>query len=1081
MPILSACTPREDLLKGTFNPEIFTASLGAVMKFYRGERSGIHSIYADADAFFREATYPSNGIKSVLADVFGRLAGDNSVPAIHRLETGFGGGKTHTLIACAHIGFKGSAIADAVGDLLDPSLLPAAGNVAVIGIAGDKIPVHKPKGDQLLPHTLWGEIAFQIGGETLYQAVAEEAASYAAPGENFLQKAFGDRKVLLMIDELAQYAARFMAARPDARHQLEAFLLTLHGYARDNPHIAVVETLASAKDAFAAQTRMLAELLSQDAGKDMDADTALGIGQTAVEGISSVVARDATSVVPVQAAEISRVLAKRLFLGIDPTAALETAQKYTEMYRKNSALLPDEAVRADYRDRLVAHYPFHPTLINFLNNKLASYENFQGTRGVLRVLALAVRNIWQKEQQIPMIHTCHIDLRDPRTVNEVVGRTGSGDLLTVLNADVGGADTDSLTGGRSNAEIADQRNVHPEGWPMYEYTWKTIFLHSLVGREQGLGSNIFGLTETEALFEVAFPGLTPPQVAEALKEINESAYYLRFNQGRYYASLDPSINIALAKIRRSLSPEETSSLLDAFARKVVSADMKTFKVIHDVMLPEHIADNQGSPVLAMVSLNADKVDIEAMVTTVGPNRPRLEQNNVVILVPETVSARTQKPGQEPLFNMTSGAARQARESLQEMARTVLAMRRLNKNPQSHGIQPQRLQKDDFKQRFSEREKALETVVTQSYKYLWYPSADGQIVCREIRTSGGEGGAPVMEQLRKTLLEDGELIITERINREVLSGLRKLFFIREETVKMQQLRDNFKRLRSWPMLESPSVLDQMIRSGVTYDSWCLFRMGSEDATNPAEFYSRDGKEMPYQLELKPDHAIVTPEGARKRGWVQTKGPDPVKVESLIKNAAFDIQIATVDKIKETVVAHFGSLESKLFEDTVAKLVQNSRLLSYKGTVDQTEKPSIIAGAKAAFYNPEAADVLITPAKAAERGWIAKKENKIELSGTEGTNVLMPLLRRIGSIYQRGGKTKIDILDITDIGLPEGGSLRISLSDVPPESLKDMGELFEVIDALAEKNSRTEVFLEINDPQEGCPFIKELLPNKIGGNK
>ena len=31
-----------------------------------------------------------------------------------------------------------------------------------------------------------------------------------------------------------------------------------------------------------------------------------------------------------------------------------------------------------------------------------------------------------------MIHSCHIDLRDSRTVNEVVGRTGSGDLLTVL-------------------------------------------------------------------------------------------------------------------------------------------------------------------------------------------------------------------------------------------------------------------------------------------------------------------------------------------------------------------------------------------------------------------------------------------------------------------------------------------------------------------------------------------------------------------------------------------------------------------------------------------------------------------------
>jgi hypothetical protein len=198
---------------------------------------------------------------------------------------------------------------------------------------------------------------------------------------------------------------------------------------------------------------------------------------------------------------------------------------------------------------MVSHYPFHPTLVDFLNNKLAASEDFQGMRGVLRVLALTVRNIRKKNVKAPMIHACHIDLRDARTVNEMAARTGGGDLLPVLNADVGGADTERIEGSRSNAELADRRNPHPEGWPMHEYAWKTIFLHSLVGRDQGLQSNIFGLTRQDALFQVAFQGLTPPQIREALKEIKNSAFYLRLNEGRYYASLDPSVNIALAKIR----------------------------------------------------------------------------------------------------------------------------------------------------------------------------------------------------------------------------------------------------------------------------------------------------------------------------------------------------------------------------------------------------------------------------------------------------------------------------------------------------------------------------------------------------
>jgi hypothetical protein len=255
-------------------------------------------------------------------------------------------------------------------------------------------------------------------------------------------------------------------------------------------------------------------------GEEISADDALHVGDKAVRGVASVVARDAVQITPVQAAEIASVLAKRLFVAIDRDVARSVAGTYMEMYRRNANLLPEEATSEDFQGRMVANYPFHPTLVDFLNTRLASAENFQGTRGVLRVLALAIRSLWQKQQAVPMIHTCHLDLRAERVINEILGRTGSSDLLLVLNADVGGIDTGTLEGGHSNAELADRRNPHPEGYPLYEYTWKTVFLHSLVGREEGLRSRIFGLTEPEALFSVAFPGLTPPQEHIALEAIN---------------------------------------------------------------------------------------------------------------------------------------------------------------------------------------------------------------------------------------------------------------------------------------------------------------------------------------------------------------------------------------------------------------------------------------------------------------------------------------------------------------------------------------------------------------------------------
>lgn len=110
-------------------------------------------------------------------EVFGRLAGDNTMPAIHRMESAFGGGKTHTLIAGTRLAFRGDELADVVRQTLDSpeydisGRLPGKGEIAVVGIAGEDIPVSKPRGSELIPYTLWGEIAFQIGGEKLYASV----------------------------------------------------------------------------------------------------------------------------------------------------------------------------------------------------------------------------------------------------------------------------------------------------------------------------------------------------------------------------------------------------------------------------------------------------------------------------------------------------------------------------------------------------------------------------------------------------------------------------------------------------------------------------------------------------------------------------------------------------------------------------------------------------------------------------------------------------------------------------------------------------------------------------------------------
>ncbi len=175
-----------------------------------------------------------------------------------------------------------------------------------------------------------------------------------------------------MLDELAAYAARVEAAHPGAGSNVATFLMSLLQYAKEHTGVSVVMTLASQADAFSRQTKMLTDLVSEAKGYDMEQSDALNIAEKADDEVRSMVARDATTVVSVQGAEISRVLARRLFEHIDSEASKVTADAYREMYAKTASLLPDSARHDDFRERMIAHYPFHPTFIEYLTTKLAT-------------------------------------------------------------------------------------------------------------------------------------------------------------------------------------------------------------------------------------------------------------------------------------------------------------------------------------------------------------------------------------------------------------------------------------------------------------------------------------------------------------------------------------------------------------------------------------------------------------------------------------------------------------------------------------------------------------------------------------
>lgn len=1081
--VLQSCTPRPELATGSFNPEIFTASLRQVIGHYRSEIT-VSSVYCDADTFFREATSITYGMKQVMEHVARRLKGDNLVPFLTRLETGFGGGKTHTLIACTHLAMRGDELKELAQEtgVINPQYLLPKGSVSVVGIAGDEISVVQSHGDRVVPYTLWAELAKQIGGQELLNQVKAEAMTPAAPGESFFDAVLGQRKVLILIDELAQYLARAEAAHPGMGQQVAAFFMALCNYARNHSGIAIVLTLASSTDAFAGQTRQLSRMISIAAGQVVNQDEAHEIGRRAIDEVQSVLARDATSQTPISSEELSSVLAKRLFTKVDPQAAVEVASVYQQFYQKHQDQLPSRCTRAttggtsEYSELIRKYYPFHPTLVDFLNKKLATAEDFQGTRGVLRVLAFAVKAIWEQKLDTLAIHTCHLDTTNPDLINEILSKTESGDLRNVLTADIGAVRASGeLVTTKSNAEQADLENPHPNRIPMHVFVWRSVFLHSLVGRKQGISSNLFGLVQEEARLENTQPGLPPSQIDTALLELANKAFYLRHQDGKYYASLDPSINKALAQIRDGVTDFEIEKVLTSASNKVVSSNVATFQVHYEVSHPEHLPDNQSKPMLGIVNLFAGNIIPDDFVLFEKQGVPRVKQNLVFLLVPETVQSKPKNNAPQSLFQDSTKET--FLRDLKAVARDVIAMRKLNKSPLEYSISPKHLQDDGpdgFQARIAERENALNTRVTQTYKNLWFPSATGQVVCKEIQSAGGEGGVAVINQIRKTLIEEQELITDSQINTALLKQLVPMFFGSQSICKIETLRENFVTLRNWPVLDSHQVLDQIIRKGFQQGLWFVYRFDKPDANRPSEFYTResDSNGIPLHVDLtQKGYGLVTPQGAKQREWTATTVVTPETIRLWVKSEINNLsEPRTLVQVKEEVTQKHGPVSFKDISNAVVELTRDLKVVANASTGTNSE---IKYGDSAMMYVPSETDLIAPVAVGNELGWIKVKTPIVRLEGDTGRQILFEgLLKRLPSLYTRGAKSQIDRLRISHLEFDQKTIVNLDFTCLNSSEIQKLQPIFDTLALYGKPGSDTDVELTIMRPVEGCLLIKEI---------
>ena len=404
--------PHRDILEGRLTMDIFAADLWDVSQ-QRGADE-----YKDADTFFKK-TYPTEGLKNLLGVLEKRLQGAGGDSVI-QLQTPFGGGKTHALIAMYHKAAEWGA-----------------GKAVLVGTALDAT-----------KDTLWGALERSLTGKII------RFTGQVAPGKEALRQFLAEKQpVLILMDEVLEYvtkAAALKIGESTLAAQTIAFMQELTETVSTLERTCLVVTLPSSViEHYDEGAERMYQQLQKVAGR--------------IEKIYT----------PVQENEISRIIRRRLFASFDDQGIRRAVAEFMR-YAEREEILPAGLQPSEYRDRFIESYPFIPEVIDVLYHRWGSFPTFQRTRGVLRLLSLVIYSL--RAKNIPYITLADFDLANQEIRQELIKHIGS-QFNSVLAADI----TD-VTAGASKVDLALGKSY--QGLRLGSRSATTIFLYSYSGGQE---------------------------------------------------------------------------------------------------------------------------------------------------------------------------------------------------------------------------------------------------------------------------------------------------------------------------------------------------------------------------------------------------------------------------------------------------------------------------------------------------------------------------------------------------------------------------------------------------------------------
>ena len=514
--------PRDEVATGNFHASEFAADLFKVAR----NDSATAGEYSDPAQFFAR-TYLTDGLKDLIGRAVRRLTGDANASPVINLQTNFGGGKTHSMLALWHLagGMPLGSYPQEAQELLETAGYPAAGLTAPrVALVGNHFAPEGERRGDIHINTLWGELAWQLGGAEGFAMIEAHDKSRTNPGGVLHDLLAKYAPAVILIDEWVAYARQLYGREELAGGTFDTqftFAQSLTEAVKSTPGVLLAISIPASHDGDDSQGHIAGH--NEEVGGSN--------GQEALKRLQNVVRRVADQWRPASSDEAYRIVKQRLFETENAESLAQisaTAKAFSEFYQANAGEFPKEARDPQYARRIKQTYPLHPELFDRLYEDWSSLERFQRTRGVLRLMNEVIHALWAGEDQGPLILPGSVPLSVSR-VNSELTQYLLDSWKAVIDADVDGPNSEPALIDNEKP-VLGQRSVTKR-------LARTVFF----GAAPTIGTAHKGIDTQRVFLGTAVPGDVVGNFHSALTQLGDRTTYYYSSAGKHWYDTQANI------------------------------------------------------------------------------------------------------------------------------------------------------------------------------------------------------------------------------------------------------------------------------------------------------------------------------------------------------------------------------------------------------------------------------------------------------------------------------------------------------------------------------------------------------------